>query len=95
MQAYVVLRQHYLIGGENLINEWHLQFLAQKEAAEKAPSQANQSMTTALNVIRSIFDPSSQVRTPLRWMHYAYKFNQAQAVVLNVGGMIRLLLLIS
>lgn len=61
MQAYVVLRQHYLIGGENLINEWHLQFLAQKEAAEKAPSQANQSITTALNVIRSIFDPSSQV----------------------------------
>jgi hypothetical protein len=65
LQAYVILRQHYLVGGENLINEWHLQFLAQKKAAGKAPSQGGQTVSAALAAIRNIIDPSNQVPPPL------------------------------
>ena len=56
----MVLRQHYLIGGENLINEWHLQFLAQKEAAEKDPELHGPS-AGPLSTLRTLFDPTSQV----------------------------------
>jgi hypothetical protein len=57
----VVLRQNYLMGGENLVNEWHLQFLAEKEAAGKAPSQGGRTFKNALATIRNILDPSNQV----------------------------------
>ena len=38
----MVLRQHYLVGGESLINEWHAQFLAERRrsASEAARSEA-------------------------------------------------------
>lgn len=61
MQAYVILRQHYLMGGENLINEWHLQFLAQKEAAAERASSVVSPQTGPLSALRNLFDPSSQV----------------------------------
>ena len=54
----MVLRQHYLTGGENLINEWSIQFLANKEAEVSEGKAAS----SALQVIRNIFDPASQVR---------------------------------
>lgn len=57
----MILRQHYLIGGENLVNEWHLQYLAEQEAAEKAPSQGGRTLKNALATIRNILDPSNQV----------------------------------
>ena len=57
----MVLRQHYLAGGENLINEWHLQFLVQKEAAEEHPDAARPPGGVLQN-IRNILDPTSQVR---------------------------------
>lgn len=59
LQAYVILRQHYLLGGENLINEWHLQFLAQREAEKGGAAPAGGAMAA----LRGIFDPSSQVNT--------------------------------
>ena len=36
-----MLRQHYLVGGESLINEWHAQFLAERRrsASEAARSE--------------------------------------------------------
>ncbi len=43
-QSYVILRQHYLTGGEDQINEWHRLFL------EKGPKNKQPNMLRMLNV---------------------------------------------
>jgi hypothetical protein len=56
-RAYVVLRQHYLTGGEKLINEWHQHYM-EKRAAEIAEARKR---STAFFVLRNMFDINSQV----------------------------------
>ncbi|KAK9819243.1 hypothetical protein WJX81_003710 [Elliptochloris bilobata] len=41
-QRYVVLRQHYLVGGESLINEWHAQFLAERRRSASVAARSEQ-----------------------------------------------------
>ena len=62
-QSYVILRQHYLMGGEKQINEWHQQFLDSQKAEEsdKLTSRAR-SRRTLFGDINRVFNPNIQVR---------------------------------
>lgn len=73
-QSYVILRQHYLMGGEKQINEWHQQFLDSQKAEEsdKPPSRAR-SRRTLLSDINRVFNPNIQVDgQPLGHLLYHY-----------------------
>ena len=61
-QSYVILRQHYLMGGEKQINEWHQQFLdSQKvEESEKPTSRTRSSRRTLFGDINRVFNPNIQ-----------------------------------
>lgn len=61
-QGYVVLRQHYMTGGESLITEWHQQFVEQKAAEDKQVGPAKRSKATILRNFRRLLDPSNPVR---------------------------------
>ncbi|KAK9804567.1 hypothetical protein WJX73_000229 [Symbiochloris irregularis] len=65
-QQYVVLRQHYLTGGEALINEWHQQFMEHKEQEVKEGGHnviEKRDKKTILQNIRRMFDPSHPMDT--------------------------------
>ena len=66
-QSYVILRQHYLMGGEKQINEWHQQFLDSQKAEEsdKPPSRAR-SRRTLFSDINRVFNPNIQVNGQAR-----------------------------
>lgn len=65
-----MLRQHYLTGGESLINEWHEQYVEQK-ALEERQSQEDSSQGKGRSKgkphrglrqnLRRLFDPSKPV----------------------------------
>ncbi|CAL5219786.1 g1691 [Coccomyxa viridis] len=61
-QSYVILRQHYLMGGEKQINEWHQQFLDSQKAEEsdKLTSRAR-SRRTLFGDINRVFNPNIQM----------------------------------
>lgn len=56
-QRYVVLRQHYLVGGESLINEWHAQFLAERRrSASEAARSAQPHRGSAVQLLFALRD---------------------------------------
>lgn len=55
-RAYTVLRQHYLMGGEKLINEWHAHFMERQQSDGETRKE-----NTALFMLRHMFDVSTQV----------------------------------
>lgn len=59
-RAYVVLRQHYLTGGERLLNEWHAHFM-ERQASDQDTRKKN----TALFILRHMFDVNAQVRASI------------------------------
>lgn len=64
MQQYVVLRQHYLSGGEALINEWHQQFVEHKSQEEKEGGEQaveKRDKKTILQNIRRMLVPGRPV----------------------------------
>ena len=63
-QSYVILRQHYLMGGEKQINEWHQQFLDNQKAegAADKPSSRTRSRRTVFSEINRVFNPNAQAR---------------------------------
>ena len=63
-QSYVILRQHYLMGGEKQINEWHQQFLdSQKAELSEKPSSRTKSKRTLFSEINRVFNPNVQAST--------------------------------
>eukprot|EP00884_Botryococcus_braunii_P001497 jgi/Botrbrau1/11348/Bobra.0038s0105.1 len=55
-RAYTVLRQHYLMGGEKLINEWHAHFM-ERQLSDGETRKKN----TALFMLRHMFDVNTQM----------------------------------
>ena len=66
-QSYVILRQHYLMGGEKQINEWHQQFLDSQKAedSEKPTSRTRSSKRTLFSDINRVFNPNIQASAHL------------------------------
>ena len=66
-QSYVILRQHYLMGGEKQINEWHQQFLDSRaaEAGDSSkPTSRTRSRRNILGEINRVFNPNVQASSP-------------------------------
>jgi hypothetical protein len=66
-QSYVILRQHYLMGGEKQINEWHQQFLDNRaaEAGDSSkPTSRTRSRRNILGEINRVFNPNVQASSP-------------------------------
>jgi len=56
-QRYVVLRQHYLVGGESLINEWHALFLAERRrSASESARGAHPARGSAVQLLSALRD---------------------------------------
>ena len=60
-QSYVILRQHYLMGGEKQINEWHQQFLDSQEAeVTEHPSSRTRSRHNIFAGFNRVLNPNVQ-----------------------------------
>ena len=60
-QSYVILRQHYLMGGEKQINEWHQQFLDSQEAEGAGhPSSRTRSRHNIFAGFNRVLNPNVQ-----------------------------------
>ena len=73
-QSYVILRQHYLMGGEKQINEWHQQFLDSQKAEESNKlTSRTRSRLTLFGDINRVFNPNIQVSAPrpFHWSHHS------------------------
>jgi len=54
----VVLRQHYLVGGESLVNEWHALFLAERRrSASESARGAHPPRGSAVQFLSPLRDP--------------------------------------
>lgn len=92
MQQYVVLRQHYLTGGEALINEWHQQFVERKEQEEKEGGQKvveRQKKATIMQNLRRMLDPRNAVSQPCSLAH-AWTWPDSDSVLLASNTQVRL-----
>ena len=60
-QSYVILRQHYLMGGEKQINEWHQQFLDSQQAEDtEHPSSRTRSRHNIFAGFNRVLNPNVQ-----------------------------------
>ena len=60
-QSYVILRQHYLMGGEKQINEWHQQFLDSQQAEDSEhPTSRTRSRHNIFAGFNRVLNPNVQ-----------------------------------
>ena len=65
-QSYVILRQHYLMGGEKQINEWHQQFLDSQQAEDtEHPSSRTRSRHNIFAGFNRVLNPNVQASSSL------------------------------
>ena len=61
MQAYTLLRQRYLDGGESMINLWHHQLEEQRALEDQMGQKGKRSKANVMLNIRRLIDPSNPV----------------------------------